>query len=116
MKKQFICIMLVSGIVLCSCVSKKPLYTWADYNVRSYNYLKNSDEKSTQELMETYEEIINKQKGERGVTPPGIYADYAFLLLAANKTEQGKQMLVKEMELYPESKIFVERILKMIEE
>ena len=100
---------------MASCTVQKPLYTWDKYEVTSYNYLKNNDEKSTQALIETYQNIIEKQQGSRGVVPPGVYADYGFILLQDNKTEEGKAMLLKEVELYPESKTFIDRILKMIE-
>jgi hypothetical protein len=105
----------ISVFLLASCTSKKPLYSWGNYEDTSYHYLKNSNEKSTQELIENYQKIIEKQKGSRGVVPPGIYADYGYLLLQANKTEEGKAMLLKEVALYPESKIFIDRILKIME-
>lgn len=109
---------LISVLVLlfASCTVQKPLYTWSKYETTSYNYLKNSDEKSTEALIKTYDEIIQKQKGSRGVVPPGIYADYGFVLLQANRTAEGKAMLEKEIALYPESKVFIDRVLKMIEE
>lgn len=106
----------ISIFLLTSCAVQKPLYSWDKYESASYNYLKNSDEKSTQALIENYQKIIEDQRGSRGVVPPGIYADYGFILLQTNKTEEGKEMLKKEIVLYPESKIFIDRILKMIEE
>lgn len=112
--KNFIIIILLA-FLLASCSSQKPLYSWWNYEITSYSYLKNSDEKSTEALIKNYKKIINKQKGARKTVPPGIYADYGFILLNANKTEEGKAMLLKEEELYPESKIFMDRILKIIE-
>lgn len=105
----------ISILLLVSCTVQKPLYSWDKYETTSYNYLKNADEKSTQELIESYKNIIENQKGSRGVVPPGIYADYGFILLMANKTEEGKAMLLQEVALYPESKIFIDRILKIME-
>ncbi len=113
MKKNIIIITFIT--LLASCTSQKPLYTWGNYETTSYNYLKNSDEKSTQELIENYQKIIETQKGTRGVIPPGVCADYGFLLLQEGKTDEGKKMLMKEIALYPESRIFIDRILKMIE-
>jgi hypothetical protein len=113
MKKTIL--ITLSLVLLTACSVQKPLYTWSNYTNSSYNYLKNSDEKSTEELIKTYQEIIEKQKGSRGVVPPGIYADYGFILLQANKTAEGKAMLMQEIALYPESRIFIERILKMTE-
>ena len=101
--------------MLSSCTVQKPLYSWAKYETVSYNYLKNSDEKSTQALIENYQKIIEKQTGSRNVPPPGVYADYGYVLLQVGKTAEGKALLLKEIELYPESKIFIDRILKMLE-
>jgi hypothetical protein len=112
--KRIIQISMIA-FLLVSCSAQKPLYTWNKYESNSYSYLKNSDQASTQELIETYQKIIEKQKGSRGTVPPGVYADYGYLLLQANKTEEGKAMLLKEIALYPESKVFIERILKMLE-
>ena len=105
----------ISLFLLCSCTSQRKLYSWGKYQTTSYNYLKNSDEKATQELVKTYQGIIEKQTGSRGVVPPGIYADYGFLLLQINKTAEGKEMLLKEIALYPESKVFIDRILTKLE-
>lgn len=91
------------------------LYSWYDYQTDYYYYLKNADENSQKKLAETYEKIIEKQKEIRGVVPPGIYADYGWLLLQDNKIEEGKAMLAKEIELYPESETFVGSILKRYE-
>lgn len=113
MKKTLI--ILGFAVFLFSCETQKPLYSWEKYESKSYNYFKNSDQKSTQELLENYKLIIEHQKGSRNVPPPGICADYGFLLLQAGKTQEGKALLLKEVTLYPESKIFIDRILKMVD-
>lgn len=104
------------ALVLTSCGGSQKLYDWGDYDKSSYRYLKNADEESKQELLEDYQEIIDKQKGTRQTVPPGICADYGYLLLQKGEVAKGKEMLKKEVALYPESKIFVSRILKMVEE
>jgi hypothetical protein len=108
---------LILGIAfLMSCTAEKPLYSWEKYETTSYNYLKNNDEKTLLALIESYQTIIEKQKGTRKEVPPGIYADYGFILLQAKKVKEGKEMLAMEVAHYPESKIFIDKILKMIEE
>ncbi len=105
----------ITALILSSCSAPTNLYTWSKYEKSSYNYLKNNDEKSNANLEEEYKNIIKKQKGIRGIVPPGVYADYGFFLLQANRVDEGKAMLTKEMELYPESKIFLGKIIKMTE-
>ena len=116
--KKVLAITIITVLCLASCKTQKTntLYSWDNYSITSYNYLKNSDKKATQDLMKTYQSIINKQTGTRKTVPPGVYADYGFLLLQADKIEEGKEMLEKEIALYPESIMFITRILKMIEQ
>jgi hypothetical protein len=113
MKK--ILLSVIVAACFASCTTQKPLYSWYNYNATSYNYLKNANEKSIQQMIETYQQIIEKQKGTRKTVPPCIYADYGFLLLQANKEKEGKAMLMREIALYPESKVFIDRILRMME-
>ena len=110
-------LVFILGItLLVSCTTQKPLYTWGKYEATSYNYLKDNDEKTLLALIENYQKIIENQKGSRKEVPPGVYADYGFILLQAKKVKEGKEMLAMEIANYPESKIFIDRILKMIEE
>lgn len=105
-----------AALLIGSCApTVKPLYTWGNYEDVSYTYLKKSDEKTTQLLIEAYQQIIEKQEGSRKIVPPGIYADYGFLLASTGKVKEGKELMQKEIALYPESKVFVERILKLID-
>lgn len=110
MKK--ILFLMIPVVLLASCATK-PLYSWGKYDVASYQYLKSNDEKSSEKLIKTYDKIIKKQKGSRNSVPPGIYADYGFILLQLGRVSEGNAMLEKEITLYPESKIFIDRIIKM---
>ncbi|WP_139958365.1 DUF4810 domain-containing protein [Flavicella sediminum] len=110
--------LIVVAFMFASCGAKTPLYYWSTYERDSYNYLKNNDQESIDKLGLTYQKIIdNHKKGKsiRKEVPPGVYADYGFLLIKNNKVKEGKELLAIEIAMYPESKIFVERILKMIE-
>lgn len=103
-------------LLLSSCVTEKSLYSWKDYEKTSYNYYKKQTPESTQALLNTYALLIERQEqGTRKVVPPGTYAEYGFLLAQTGKKEEGITMLKKEIEVYPESKIFIERIIKMLE-
>lgn len=99
-------------MLLGSCATTNPpLYTWNNYSVSTYNYVKSKTDADRNALIKTYEKIINKQVGTRKCVPPGVYADYGFLLIQTGQNEKGKEMLTKEIALYPESKVFIERLL-----
>jgi hypothetical protein len=108
--------MLVIAVALSSCGSSKKLYSLNKYEKASYNYLKKADEKSTNKIIKEYKKIINEQKGIRKSIPPGMCADYGFLLIQKGNKAEGIANLKKEIALYPESKVFIDRILKLIEE
>lgn len=109
-------LLFISSLVLLlttSCSVKQPaLYSWSSYSDATYNYIKSHSDEDKARLIKTYESIIKKQKGTRKCVPPGVYADYGYLLIESGEKDKGKEMLEKEIALYPESKVFIERIIK----
>ncbi len=105
------------GLLLTGCVSSapKPLYSWENYQEKMYDYVKNGTQESLDNLLKTYQVMIDKQNGSRQTVPPGICADYGYLLYMQGKKEEGLTFLNKEMMLYPESSAFVSRIIKNLE-
>jgi len=118
MKRDSLLIILLVFLIS-SCAPSTSLYTWGSkkkysYHNASYKYLKVNDEASIDALKTSYIDIINKQKGTRKTVPPGIYADYGFMLISLDEREKGIELLKKEMVLYPESSVFITRILNML--
>jgi len=102
-------------LLITSCTTQAPkMYTWGDYSNATYNFIKSHSDADRDALIKTYENIIKKQKGTRKVVPPGIYADYGYLLIQIGQDQKGKEMLEKEVALYPESKVFIERIINNV--
>ena len=99
--------------LITACGVPKPMYYWGDYNKAVYDYQKEQTESSKKDLMKTFEKIISKssKKGTRKKVPPGIYADYGFLLLQDGQLKKGMRMLEKEKKLYPESEKMVNYLM-----
>lgn len=145
MKKLLIVMGL--GLLLGSCTTKTYLYNWgsyrsskgaSDYEVTMYDYYHTQSAESVCALLCQYEYMVNHPGGTRGVIPPGICAEYGYLLLQAETAttflshatksqketygqmddygslfrEKGMEMLQREMELYPESSVFIEPLIK----
>jgi len=103
------------GLLICSCTTTKELYDWKGYDDAVYSYTRNRDEKSLENIVNVYNKLISNRVGSRNMPPPGICADYGYILIENGNLEKGKELLIKETELYPESKIFIDRILKRFE-
>lgn len=107
--------MLCAPLIVISCTTQKPLYNWGKYQETSYQYMKSNSEQDLEKLLAGYQYLIDNQKRGRQVVPPGIYADYGFLLVKQGKVAEGLKLMKMEIALYPESAVFVERIIKRIE-
>lgn len=133
-------------VALSSCGMTNSLYYWGGthsgttaYESIAYQTYDKQTPKSICNLVAVYEEMVTKPGGTRQVPPPGICAEYGYLLLqpetaetflnnatSAQKKlfqsedysaiflERGKEMLLKEIELYPESAKFIEPLIKKL--
>lgn len=113
MRKIFIAAIIV--LAFTSCNTAKPLYSWYNYEDVTYQYNKKATDELKVKVLEQYEKLIAKQKGERGVVPPGLNSEYGFLLYKTGKKEEGLKYLKKEVTLYPESEKYISRIIKQLE-
>ena len=126
-------------LVFSSCVSTTTMYYWGPVSNGASKYekltYKNYDQHTPEsicDLVVLYEDMVNNPGGTRNTIPPGICAEYGFLLLQeytldsfekyATKKQRsvfntddyatlfsakGIEMLEKEIELYPESETFI---------
>ena len=98
-----------------SCGTVEPLYSWYNYEDITYQYSKKSTEELQVKVLEQYQKMIDKQKGARGVVPPGLYAEYGYMLYRTGKKEEGLSFLKEEITAYPESATYISRIIKQLE-
>ena len=98
------------------------MYNWSDYNFRTYKYIKDSDEKANNNLIIEYQKIIDSYESNsnwrfyRTIPPPGIYADLGYLYIENGLLSEGKTLLLKEIENYPESKVFLQRLINELDQ
>lgn len=116
MKKFFYLTTITAVLItITSCTTNQTLYSWYGYEDATYQYSKKSTEELQVKVLEQYQKITDNQKGLRKVVPPGMYAEYGYLLYKTGKTEEGLSFLKKEIELYPESDTYISRIIKQLE-
>lgn len=122
MKKSILYVGAIAMLALTSCgdmgttmVKDPQLYSWHNYEDASYQYTKVKSDQNEKALITSYDNMFSKQTGARKVVPPGIYADNGYYLIKKGRKDDGIKMLQKEMELYPESKTFIERIIKSLQ-
>ena len=105
----------VCMMALASCQTQQTLYSWYDSEDATYTYTKRGTEETLAKAMVQYEKVLKSQKGLRKAGPPGVNAEYGYLLCKAGKKEEGLALLRAEMKAYPESEAFISRIIKQLE-
>lgn len=142
--KKFL-LLIVSVVLLSSCgPTTSALYYWGPeegqatkYEQLTYKSYKSQTPESICELLCAYEDMVSNPGGSTGVVPPGICAEYGYLLLQPEVAQifaqyatsrqkrvyntndysvlfaqKGKEMMEMELELYPESTVFISPLIK----
>lgn len=105
---------VISAVLLLAACSENTLYSWHDYNDALYKDYKSHTEDTSAKLMKQYKKMCEKQKGTRKVVPPGIYAEYGYMLYKQGNTEEAIQYLEKEIAEYPASEAYIGRIINQL--
>lgn len=106
MKKLLV--VVAAATLLGGCMSTTQ-YNWGEYEGNLYGYYKNPTGEA--QLTQSLDELLNDQYLNKKV-PPGLYAEYGFLLLKAGKTDEARLWFQKEQEKWPESTVFMQTLLK----
>ncbi len=114
MKKTIAAAVAVMALTSCTPTAKS-LYSWYDYEDATYQYSKKQTDELKVKVLEQYKKLTENQKGTRGVVPPGLYAEYGYMLYMNGKKEEGLSFLKQEIKLYPESETYISRIIKQLE-
>jgi hypothetical protein len=98
-------------VLLSACATARPIpYNWGDYSSSLYRLKKDSSDENLQAHKQVLVKIIQGSDGQTLRVPPGVYAEYGYILVKEGKTEEGMKYLDLEAQTFPESKVFIERV------
>ena len=99
----------LSALGACTNVSQGGYY-WGAYSPTYFEMVKNPSEETEAKRLEALTDIIDTSLEQDLRVPPGVYAERGMMYL-----EQDQALAMRdfqaEMESYPESKPFIERIV-----
>lgn len=98
MKTKRLILLAGAFMVLTGCAMQK--YYWGDYEKSLYKYYKNPGD--LDDLAENLADTIEHGE-EKNKVPPGIYAEYGYVLLIQGKAKEAILYFDKEKEHWPES-------------
>lgn len=97
--------------VFTGCATGKQKYVWGDYDPALYAYYK-SPAKSG-ELEKALTKAIGASEKRGGRVAPGLLAEYGYLQLQQGQFDIAAAYFQRESQLWPESKVFMERMIKV---
>lgn len=106
---------LMTLLFFFGCSAKKQMYYWGDYSDSLYHSKKEPGVESLTKHKEVLENIVEESKNRNLRIPPGICAELGYLYAANNNTRKAVELFQMEKQTYPESTIFMNRLIMQAE-
>jgi hypothetical protein len=108
--RAFLIVLSIAILGGCSTVSSGGYY-WGDYSTSYYDLLKSPTSEQLAKRVDSLQQIV-KQSGTLGLrVPPTIHAELGQALMKQGLKDQALTHFRKEITLYPESAVFLHRIV-----
>lgn len=98
------------ALLLTAC-QKQGIFYWGDYSQTYYDEMKNPCEATGAAHLKSLETIIEQSKAKNLAVPPGVHAEYGFIMLKAGKADVAIASFEQEKALYPESRVLMDRLI-----
>ena len=108
--------LLMVYLLSLSACAPAPMYHWGAYEDSLHKRYLDASDSGRAEAFEMLEATIREAEADKEQVPPGIYADYGYLLFQQGKVDAAIVALQKEGELYPESKQLMDTMISRIQE
>jgi len=103
---KYICVLfLLFFLIGCQAHSR---YYWSSYDTKMYKHYKNPAER--EQFVQALKEILDEAEPE-GKVPPGIYAEYGFVMYEQGNNQQAILYYQKEANKWPESRAFMNKLI-----
>jgi hypothetical protein len=100
------------ALALAGCATRSPpLYQWGNYEELIYTSYAAPGNVPAEKQVEILEADYQKARADNRRMPPGWHAQLGFLYFQLGKADQARQELMTEKAEFPESGIFVDRLL-----
>lgn len=101
-------LVLVLAILTVTGCAPKTRYNWHSYDDVLYQHYKNPTE--SEAFVEALKDVVDEGDAS-GRIPPGMYAEYGYVLYEQGKISDAIVYFQKESDKWPESKIFMTKVI-----
>ena len=101
----------IAGLVLVGCAAPQSRYEWGSYEEVVYASYLSHDDVPVEKQVELLEKDYQVARAANKRMPPGWHAHLGYLYYQLGKGDQARQELTTEKTEFPESGVFVNRLL-----
>ncbi len=106
MKNLYYFIIFSTVLLTTGCVQSR--YAWDNYDQKLYNYYKSPE--NQEEFIDDLKGIIAKSEAS-GRVPPGIFAEYGYVLYEKGNYSDSIEYFKKEQAQWPESNVLMAKMI-----
>lgn len=106
-----LCTLAVVGLLAACAEPPRKLYYWGHYEELIYTSYAVPGKVSPQLLIEQLEQDYQKARAANMRVPPGFHAELGYAYYELGKVDQARQEFETEKAEFPESTVFMDRLL-----
>ena len=104
-------LLLMVAALLTGC-AEPSIYSWGRYESVVYTTFSDPGKVPPERQVELLEEDYQKARSENKPVPTGFHAHLGYLYVQLGKADAARQEFETEKSLFPESAVFMDRLLK----
>jgi hypothetical protein len=110
-------VILLAAAVLAGCAGRKPLlYHWGSYEEQIYAMYSDTGKVPIEEQLQDLERDYQAARAANEAVPPGYHAHVGYLYFQLGKIDQALQSFATEKALFPESTVYMDRLIARIKQ
>jgi hypothetical protein len=105
----------LAALTLVGCGTAAPtLYQWGSYQSQVYNFYNDPGKFPIAAQIEKLEAEYQTARSANKAVPPGYHAHLGYLYFQVGKKDQSLQQFQTEKNLFPESTVFMDRVIAQL--
>lgn len=113
-KTRLVVIGMVGTVMLAQGCASTDQYHWGEYEDMVYASFHPNDESDPETQVQILTAEIDKAQASGKKVAPGVHAHLGYMQHLSGKDSEAEASFQKELELYPSSKVFIERLLSSL--
>ncbi len=107
-------LILLAATVLAGCAGTPLLYAWGSYEDQIHAMYTDTGKVPVEKQLEDLERDYQEARSANKSVPPGYHAHIGYLYFQLGKADQAVQSFETEKALFPESTVYMDRLIARI--